>query len=344
MLHEWILKIKYFKKFAQLYQRCILYLPSDYHIGWLPFALAKGFKLCLRNKIHVIYSTSSPYTAHIIALLLKKLFKLPWIADFRDEWSLHRFRNPHYSWQRKVDKWLEKSVFLHADNIIMTTNSYQKEYQEMFPDQSHKIHTITNGFDKDDFKNLSRRDSTKFVISYVGLFYGSNQPDNFLIALNRWLEDYNDNRSMIEVKFVGPNKDSIKHDLLSGLLKSIVKFTGLVSHDQAVKIMRESTILLLIASRGRGHGNIPGKTFEYIASERPILALSPLEGDLAGLIRATQSGYLVDPDNVHEIKKQLQSMYSSWLNGSLKSNLRKDVLSQFEAKSLTHKLSHLIAT
>ena len=63
--------------------------------------------------------------------------------------------------------------------------------------------------------------------------------------------------------------------------------------------MRAADVLLLLVPRagGRGLSVLSGKVFEYLAAERPILALVPPEGDAASLLRDTGSAWIADPDD-----------------------------------------------
>ena len=50
--------------------------------------------------------------------------------------------------------------------------------------------------------------------------------------------------------------------------------------------------MLLIASNANSHA---GKLFEYLATGKPIIALSPPQGEIAKLLRETNAGWCVDP-------------------------------------------------
>ena len=68
-----------------------LFFP-DNKIGWIPFALSKGLKICKNEKIDLIFSTSPPPSLHLIGYFLKKLTGKVWLADFRDEWIGYQYQ------------------------------------------------------------------------------------------------------------------------------------------------------------------------------------------------------------------------------------------------------------
>jgi hypothetical protein len=57
--------------------------------------------------------------------------------------------------------------------------------------------------------------------------------------------------------------------------------------------------------------------FEYLAAERPILALVPPDGAAAQLIRDTGAGVVAAPDDVPGIRDALLQLHARWRAGNL---------------------------
>jgi glycosyltransferase involved in cell wall biosynthesis len=62
---------------------------------------------------------------------------------------------------------------------------------------------------------------------------------------------------------------------------------------------------------------LSGKVFEYIAAERPILAVVPPDGAAAQLIRDTGAGVVVAPDDVDGMAEALRDLHAKWRDGTL---------------------------
>ena len=62
------------------------------------------------------------------------------------------------------------------------------------------------------------------------------------------------------------------------------------------------TLLRPVCGRGYGRAN---KFFEYLASNRPILAIGPEDGDAAYILKDTAAGEIFDYAEVEKLKNHL---------------------------------------
>ncbi|MCY1247183.1 hypothetical protein D9M72_604880 [compost metagenome] len=85
---------------------------------------------------------------------------------------------------------------------------------------------------------------------------------------------------------------------------------------------------------------IPGKLFEYMASERPILAIGPEGSDFATIIKETNTGAFFNYDEFDALKSNILANYALFKEGKLKTYAVG--LQQDSRKSLTEKLSKIV--
>jgi glycosyltransferase involved in cell wall biosynthesis len=57
--------------------------------------------------------------------------------------------------------------------------------------------------------------------------------------------------------------------------------------------------------------------FEYLAAERPILAVVPQDGAAADLVRETGAGVVAPPDDPAAIRAALEDLHARWQAGTL---------------------------
>jgi hypothetical protein len=85
---------------------------------------------------------------------------------------------------------------------------------------------------------------------------------------------------------------------------------------------------------------IPGKLFEYLVSERPIIGVGPKGSDFAEIIIDTNTGVFVDYSEKEKLKNYIANYFDLFLEGNLKSN--GVGLQKYSRKSLTEKLANLL--
>jgi glycosyltransferase involved in cell wall biosynthesis len=314
--------------------------PDD-QIGWFPFAVHAATRLMQQENFDAVYSTSAPLTAHLIAWRICQKFGIPWIADFRDEW----FENPDLplptAFHRRLHYRLEGSIVKTAQQVVAAAPVFCRYLAKHCPDDP-KFETITMGFDPDDYNALSSPYSKRndlFILSFSGLFYGSFRPDNLLKAVHTLIDAGQVERQKICLRFIGANGP---HDLREPDKYGICEFTGFLPHDQALHLAGQADALLLLLSRKRGRDVIPSKTFEYMALKKPVLALVPADGDVAGIVRETGIGVVADFDNIRDIASAFLHIYQQWMSRALSISSDASKIEAYSYENLTRRFASLL--
>lgn len=298
-----------------------LFLVPDTRILWFIPGLIKAYKIVKKENIKIIFTSSSAYSDHLIALALKKLTKVKWVADFRDEWSNNlgiRFPTKlHF----KLTQYLEKKVVENADEIIGVSapiisflqNLTDKTDKLDKSDNKSKFSVLTNGFDPDDFSRPLYLKNKKCHFLHAGSIYGQRKNNQLDTAIR-------------ELKL-----KNVAFDFVGGKERLL--------HLGAVKRIAKADVLILILSPVYYPGVFSGKLFEYLAARRPILALVPSRSDAAKLIRKLGVGVVVDPQDKEGIKKAILTFYQKWQKNTL--ILPKVDISRFDRRQITTKLARI---
>ncbi len=282
-------------------------LNADEVINWLPFAVRQGLAVIKRNDIDLIYSSSPPNTCHLTGYLLHKLSGKPWVADFRDPWRNNPFSKlPTGFHRRTVDK-LEALVMRTACRVVSTSPDLTADFLKTYPAYRDKFQTITNGFDPDDFdSSLASPADGKLNITYAGSFYSYGKDDQitpayFLEAVKELLAENPGLDEVMNVNFIGSGDVG---NVITGLgLERAVSDLGYMTHKQCLRYLQQADVLLLIVGKDYV-GSIPAKVFEYMAAQKPILALAA-RGAATNLLEASGLVSIVPPDDVGLIKEAL---------------------------------------
>ena len=124
-------------------------------------------------------------------------------------------------------------------------------------------------------------------------------------------------------------------------LNSYLNNLGYVSHQEAIAHQRKSQVLLLVEINSEDTKSIiPGKLFEYMVSNRPIIAIGPKDSDFAEIITTTNTGVFFEYSEKMKLKSVILDFYNQFLQGKLQSNAVG--LQKYSRKNLTKELVQLI--
>lgn len=288
-------------------------LIPDIHIGWLPGAVLRGAQVLRARTFRAIFSSSPPPSTHFVALALKRLSGLPWVADFRDGWTFEPPNPTTLSSPARfaIERALERAVVLGADQIVAVNQVLVDDLKRRFPAAS--VTVISNGYEAVDFATLERAPKQDmFEIVYTGRLGGSEHGRSIsalMQALSQLQAKSHPLASRWRFILAGSLTNS-EHALLeqSGFGEQICCL-GDIPHRIALQHQVNATILLLITSPSVTSVTT-SKLFEYLASGRPILALTGRSA-AAALIEEFNAGVVVAPDDVDGICRALEWFYEA---------------------------------
>lgn len=353
-------------------------LIPDYQIAWSFRAIEAGLRIIRKNKISVIYTTSPPNSTAIIGLLLKILSKKALVVDFRDPWTQCLSEKWIAKYRYKLEEIIERHTLSSADHIIANTPHSRTMLLNKFSDLNpDNITTINSGFDKTDFEKFissyTNEKKHKMTILYAGYFYGeppnkdeqeevsllkrireklkykpekvdmtTHSPYYFFKAISNLFDKKRLNPKNINIQFLGTIHQRFHHMVCDepNLYKS-VEFLDYQPHDIVLKYLQKADLLLFTLYKPLERPYlecIPGKTYEYMASKKPILALIP-EGDAKKVLEKTGLAYFANPDNISQIEEIIITLYNYYQKQTIPISPQDDFVNQFNYYHITKKLT-----
>lgn len=315
---------------------------------WFENSKKKALEIIDKENIRLVYTTSAPYSDHLLGLYIKKQRPdVKWVVDFRDEWTNNPYTldNPYNPIRTKIEKNMEYSVLVTADMLITNTPVMRKNFVENNSLKGDNFFVIPNGYDEEDFKSfdLTKPQNDKMTLVYTGALYGRRKPDTFFEALKQLKNENKIDGDKLLVKLIGNyHKDKLQAQIDSYGLTKQFEIVGYVPHDVCIKHQLDADVLVLIEGTGRGADAFyTGKIFEYMNTGRPVLAILPENGAAADLVRESKIGIVSHTDNVEKIKENILDYYTKWCNGGLDFEPDRAVINKFERKALTKALSEV---
>ncbi|KFF15525.1 glycosyltransferase family 4 protein [Flavobacterium hydatis] len=320
-----------------LWIRGNLFIP-DARVLWVKPSVSFLEKYIIENNIDTIVTSGPPHSLHLIGLELKQKLNVKWFADFRDPWTTIGYHKSLRlsSYAAKKHKKLEHQVLNTADTILVTSKTTKTEFQEI---TTKPIEVITNGYDVENVEKQTL--DTKFTLAHIGSFLSERNPLLLWECLVELLQEIPEFKQHLEIKLIGAVSQEVLETITKFKLNDYLNNLGYVSHKEAIAHQKKSQVLLLIEINSEDTKSIiPGKLFEYMVSNRPIIAIGPKGSDFSDIITQTNTGVFFDYSEKMKLKSVILDFYNQFLEGKLQSN--GVGLQQYSRKNLTKQLAQLI--
>ena len=320
-----------------LWVRGNIFIP-DARFLWVKPSVKYLKKYLQENNIDTIVTSGPPHSLHLIGLQLKQELGVTWLADFRDPWTTIGYHKALKlsSYAETKHKALEHQVLNTADIIIVTSKTTKTEFEAI---TSKPIAVITNGYDVEQV--IKQPLDEKFTIAHIGSFLSERNPRILWKAFKELTKENQDFAADFQLKLLGAVSQEVLDTIAEFKLNDFVLNLGYVSHQEAVAHQRKSQVLLLIEIDSEDTKSIiPGKVFEYMVSERPIIAIGPEDSDFAEIITSTNTGVFFTYDEKEKLKELLLKYYQDYKANNLKVHVVG--LQQYSRKSLTEQLAKLV--
>jgi glycosyltransferase involved in cell wall biosynthesis len=275
------------------------FVPDNKRL-WHRHALRAADRLLRSRKFDALLTTSPPHSSHLLGRKLARKYNLQWVADFRDSWAGGHVVFEPTVMHAGLNRGLQRAILRSASRVTCVSKGIQEQLAAV-RGAANKITLIPNGFDKEDYPAPTLSGSNDFVFCYCGTISEFANPETLLAALRLFGEKYQQELPLLKFKFVGTDVTGRFAAMIqdSGLENSI-EYLGYRQHRQALQYLVDADALLLIASGDKGDTFVPGKTYEYLGTGKPVLVLSNIDATTE-FMRACHKAVTVGLDDVDGI-------------------------------------------
>lgn len=347
----------------------------DERMEWVLRSVFRLYKRLLRSPVDVIVATYSPPSNLFLAWCISRLTGTPWIADFRDLWTDDCTYAPHTRLRRWMDANLETRLLRSADAVVGVSTAQTRILASHVPLEPEKFHTLTNGVDFDDFKRLHTPTSSperfakaprecaselplqyvehptpacsndsntdrRLVLTHVGRLERQRFSESILNGFKQFAATCAEAARWLRLHLVGHVNPGLLDDLRESGLG--VFATGELAHAASLRSMVSSDWLLLPTAQGcNAESLIPGKTFEYLASGRPIWVLGCPTAEVWRRISELHAGRLCDPSS-QSVSAGLKELVAEWQAGQTPNGCPRQALQCYGRDTIAARLSQLM--
>lgn len=231
------------------------------------------------NKPAVVIGSSVHPFAAVSAMLVAKIFGVPFIFEVRDLWP-HTLvvmgRLPDKGWVTYCLRMIERSLCANASYVISPlpgVGDYMKERNI----RHNAFKWISNGSDASEWSNRSIDVCGNTGRLFTLLYFGSHGPANDLSNLLAAMAVLHGRGYSSQLRLImigdGPKKNELKKYAENNGLDNII-FHDSVPHDEIHKYAESADAFVLCVRNMTGlyaYGISMNKIFEYMAGSRPII-------------------------------------------------------------------------
>lgn len=305
---------------------------------WLPYAYTAALRMIHRERPQVLITTSPPHLLQLTGYMLKRKTGIRWIADFRDGWTDNTLFRSDSSVRLSFDNMIERLIIKNADVVVVVTKHMLDSLRNRYPRYAGKIRLIYNGYDGRDFEPVRRslnRSSERVVFSHVGNWGGHRDPSILIRAFEELFDEKRLDRDRVTLRLIGSG------DRVSIAIPDWVDIQPPVTHNSALQQMVDADVLVLLADIKEREAAFTSKVFEYLAAQRPILAIIPTVGELAELLKEYSLGVIASADDVNQVKQAVLTASREASENNLLTTSDLEIIHRFDREHQTLQLVEL---
>jgi len=325
------------------------FFPDGYR-GWADAARRAAGTRIQAGGIDALWTTSSPESAHLAGLSLKRKHCVPWVADFRDPWVGRVTYRPPTRWHDAKHRAMERRVVQEADRVTLVSEAMVELYRERYRDISpSRFVFLPNGFDSDDWRRAAcvahgSSEPRRFVLLHAGQLAHRPTVRTLLGAARRVLEEDPAARDDLRIRFVGGNEDLSSRERERYGLGAVLELHPSQPHLEALVSMRRAGALLLLGHGGEADALLyTGKIYEYLSSGRPVLGIVD-PGPGAALIQSARAGAVIAPGDEKGVAQAILAWLRAWRGGAdLSTHLAEESLAGWERSKMAGDAAQILS-
>lgn len=302
-------------------------------------------RLIEQQKPYVILISANPFSQFRIGYLLNKKYGLPWVADYRDDWTTNQLNDRSGIIKKlllPLERYCERKWVKSAKHFFSVTPVYTKRIEQLTGVGGTNIY---NGYDV-NYKSTSDDKSDVFTLLYTGSVYHQQDFSLLADAIEILIERDVVQSEKIEVHFLGatmnflmPENVKVLSDKLGLIGVKCILLPHAIGDEFATHLANAS--MLFFSRYGSLKGIVPAKIFTYLGSKKPILLVGSDGDTIEHLLKPYSVGFVAN--TAIEVASAIEKIY---LNQEVSISKEDDTyvsqFSRFKLASLAADILHKV--
>lgn len=253
----------------------------------------------------VVVASGPPFHNFIAARNVGKRLGVPYVLDYRDEWTESPFG---FVERGNYDRFFEKRCLRDAAAVVFTTEAMRQHQLRAFPGLvTGRSMVVPNGWEPADL--ATEIDTSEVLpqvplrIAFLGNLSDHTSPAGLLQVLEVVLRNNPDLRERLRVTFVGHKGPAATRMLAEFPYQDNLELIEQVAKPGALAIMRSVDVLLLV-NDVQMHRYRPGKIYDYLAAGTPVIVLGT-GGEIAALVQRLDAGWVLESNDANGLAEIL---------------------------------------
>jgi glycosyltransferase involved in cell wall biosynthesis len=310
-----------------------------FFIHWIPFAYIDGRKILKANlDIKLIYTSGPPFFNFLIAFLLHRKFKVPYIIEYRDPWQFSPYIGKKRL-QNKLFEIFENKIIYFAKSIITISQALKSLYLRHFPEINEKnVYSIENGLIIKDLKNSYEFSPQKITLTFVGSLYGKRNISPLLeiiskLKLNHFFDDID-----LKIKIFGKyNKLSLEKLANDYNIQDVIILGPYLTRSEIHRQVQKSTMAIHIGENV-DYPTIAFKVWDYLSNRKKVLYLGREDSFTGNFLTKNDFGTIIPINDIKKGERKFKDLIKSIKNGSFNQQIELGKLQEYRWEEKFNKL------
>ncbi len=328
--------------------RDLLQRTPDGDAAWAASATEAACRLARECAVEAVYTSGPPHSLHLLGRRVRGKLGIPWVMDFRDPWARkpwgYKASNP---WGQRALWWFESRCVRSADAVVLNTPRMAAEFRNWYAAMpAERFVAIPNGCDPELLERVrelcaeSERSSGErdgvIRVLHPGSLYRQRDPrpivDGLVLLHERGLRVALEQVGHCEAEF-----GLAEYARRRGMRKWVT-IEPPVAHGEVLQRMADADMLLLV--QPGTDLQVPGKLFEMLAYDKPIVALADA-GATSDIITEYGLGAVVNGNDGGEIAQGIERAWRMRGTATLSAGLER-AARDFDGRSLAGELAGVL--
>ena len=263
----------------------------DRNLLWCLAGYTTIKEILKQKKVDAVLTTCPPFSLNYLGIWLKRAYRIPWVTDFRDLWTINPFVEKVIFHSRVWSKIFERVTMRECNGFVANTPSSLKRMIAKYKQVDGKGIVISNGYDPEEVGRALRsqqRVNPRTIFFGGDIYRGKEGYDpRFLIRILKRCTDRGFIGPSWEFHYAGPESERLRALVEKGGLSINTITHGYLQTPDYLSLMSKMGVVMLSLPAGLDTRSwIPARVYDYMGMKTKIFCITNSGSELSRVLEA----------------------------------------------------------